>query len=682
MGSRTKLDQALQSNKHDYTRLYQVILRRRTYHFCTISYLLSNFVLWFVMLDGLPALWNGLRITTWIMAGANWASATIPLMTLRRLQLTAPSLYAPNRYAKFWAVLKSTEFITSTIFCSISGSLLCFTYVSAALALNENPDLGLLKSVPGRGVTQINERPIFLLASCLYTALCYSFSAIYHGQWHYRPLDVSEHLTIPQRIWKAFSSRIELVRRSIIYCSATFLPIYLISRRYLIRAIIFSKYTQLTKHIKPHMVMLIKFDSIFTLTSIIRLVMINVMLLSMWEIVQALWDVYSSHPLDLSRFDTEPNQCLLEGIRSTDPRVKHFAIRELAHISWSDPARRSTIFKDIRTSPRLLNLVIEECLGVIDNTKAMIESGDGLNDKTPVSTTQISIGARKPSPGSHSALKTDLPQIFNSSSNPNSMKQVLLKKLLSSESDQGNTPPSSTPSQLATPTKQTTESDYQIPDIFKRSQSQKLADKSTSGLSIEDTSKPSPSSPSPAQAKPSSTPAKRETIVPKIWQILLHSPLLKSSNAGPRLESWLFSPSITDELEKHLSNRQLCMFSVEAVTNFTCASLTEDQYGVLQDQIPRIMESLVDCFDALDQFRVNICAEFGVQTSSIQDRSSATTEVNPVQIGFHLALDEHLHPLLTRLKAGIFGITDQFKPFLQEISFSPKINQWIKSHPR
>ncbi|POV98064.1 hypothetical protein PSHT_14232 [Puccinia striiformis] len=662
MGSRTKLDQALQSNKHDYTRLYQVILRRRTYHFCTISYLLSNFVLWFVMLDGLPALWNGLRITTWIMAGANWASATIPLMTLRRLQLTAPSLYAPNRYAKFWAVLKSTEFITSTIFCSISGSLLCFTYV--------------------RGVTQINERPIFLLASCLYTALCYSFSAIYHGQWHYRPLDVSEHLTIPQRIWKAFSSRIELVRRSIIYCSATFLPIYLISRRYLIRAIIFSKYTQLTKHIKPHMVMLIKFDSIFTLTSIIRLVMINVMLLSMWEIVQALWDVYSSHPLDLSRFDTEPNQCLLEGIRSTDPRVKHFAIRELAHISWSDPARRSTIFKDIRTSPRLLNLVIEECLGVIDNTKAMIESGDGLNDKTPVSTTQISIGARKPSPGSHSALKTDLPQIFNSSSNPNSMKQVLLKKLLSSESDQGNTPPSSTPSQLATPTKQTTESDYQIPDIFKRSQSQKLADKSTSGLSIEDTSKPSPSSPSPAQAKPSSTPAKRETIVPKIWQILLHSPLLKSSNAGPRLESWLFSPSITDELEKHLSNRQLCMFSVEAVTNFTCASLTEDQYGVLQDQIPRIMESLVDCFDALDQFRVNICAEFGVQTSSIQDRSSATTEVNPVQIGFHLALDEHLHPLLTRLKAGIFGITDQFKPFLQEISFSPKINQWIKSHPR
>ncbi|EHS63401.1 hypothetical protein PGT21_029036 [Puccinia graminis f. sp. tritici] len=682
MGTRNQHDHGLQSNKHNYTRLYQVILRRRTYHFCLISYLLSNIVLWFVMLDGLPALWNGLRITTWIMGGANWASATIPLMTLRRLQLTASSLYAPNRYAKFWAVLKSTEFITSTLFCSISGSLLCLTYVSAALALNENPELGLFKSVPGRGVTQISERPIFLLASCWYTALCYSFSAIYHGKWHYRPFDVSEHLTIPQRIWNSLDSRIEFVRRSIIYCSATFLPIYLISRRYLIRAIVFSKYTQLTKHIKPHMVMLIKFDSVFTLTSTIRLVMINVLLISMWEIVQALWDVYSTHPLDLSRFDTEPNQCLLEGIRSTDPRVQNYAIRELAHISWSDPARRSTIFKDIRASPRLLNLIIEECLNIIDTTRATIESGGQPIQK--ISAAQTSVGPHRPSPGTHSAVKTDLPQLFNTSSHPNSMKQVFLRKLLSSESGQEPTAPGSTTFQPSATSlkKEKTESDYQIPDIFLRDQSRKLASKSTSDLSTGDNLKPSPSPQSSTKALQSSTPQKREKIVPKIWKIFLHSPLLKSSEAGSRLEDWLFSPSMTDELEKCLSKRQLCMFSVEAVTNFTCASLTEDQYGVLQDQIPRIMESLVDCFDALDRLRINTCAEFGVQPPPVQATAPASSELDPVQIHFHLTLDEHLHPLLTRLKAGIFGITDQFKPFLKEMSFSPKIDQWIQSHSR
>jgi hypothetical protein len=83
------------------------------------------------------------------------------------------------------------------------------------------------------------------------------------------------------------------------------------------------------------MVMLIKFDSVFTLTSTIRLVMINVLLISMWEIVQALWDVYSTHPLDLSRFDTEPNQCLLEGIRSTDPRVQVSSINRFYHMTCS-----------------------------------------------------------------------------------------------------------------------------------------------------------------------------------------------------------------------------------------------------------------------------------------------------------------------------------------------------------
>jgi len=651
-----------------------------------ISYLLSNFVLWLVMLDGLPALWNGLRPTTWLMAVANWASATIPLMTLRRLQLTAPALHAPNRYTKFWAVLKSTEFITSTLFCTISASLLCFTYVSAALALNQNPDLGLLKNIPGRGVAQINERPIFLLASSWYTALCYSFFAIYHGRWHYRPLDVSDHHMIPQRIWTSLGSRGEFVQKSVVYCSATFLPIYLIFRRYLIRAIVFSKYTQLTKHIKPHMVMLIKFDSVFTLTSTIRLVMFNVMLIAMWEIVQALWDVYSTHPLDLSRFDTEPNQCLLEGIRSSDPRVQHYAIRELAHISWSDPARRSTIFKDIRTSPRLLNSIIEECLNIIDSTKTLIQCRGQAIPKSPVSTIQASVRSHKTSSGTHSALKTDLPQVFSSSSNPNSMKQLLLRKLLSS--DQETAAGGITQPQLSgtKPTKERADSDYQIPEIFQRDQSQKLATqkKSTPGLSAHDTHPAKSTSQSYAtQAKSNSSPQKREKMVPKMWKVLLHSPPLKSNDLGSRLEDWLFSPSMTDELEKCLSNRQLCMFSVEAVTNFTCASLTEDQYGVLQDQIPRIMESLVDCFDALDRLRAHICVEFAVQTSAPPASSpAAPTQLDPIQIGFHSDLDQYLHPLLTRLKAGIFGITDQFKPFLKEMSFSNKINEWIQTHPR
>jgi hypothetical protein len=60
------------------------------------------------------------------------------------------------------------------------------------------------------------------------------------------------------------------------------------------------------------------------------------------------------------------------------------------------------------------------------------------------------------------------------------------------------------------------------------------------------------------------------------------------------------------------------------------------------------MESLVDCFDALDRFRIHICTEFGVQTSQSQGTSPHAIELDPIQVAFHLGLDEHLHPLLAR----------------------------------
>lgn len=184
----------------------------------------------------------------------------------------------------------------------------------------------------------------------------------------------------------------------------------------------------------------------------------------------------------------------------------------------------------------------------------------------PASTIQASVGSHKTSSGTYSALKTDLPQVFSSGSNPNSMKQLLLRKLLSSEQETAAS--SITQPQLSAtkPTKERDDSDYQIPEIFQQDQSQKLITqkKSTPGLSTYDTHPAKSTSQSYAtQAKPNSTPQKREKLVPKIWKVLLHSPPLKSNDLGSRLEDWLFSPSLTDELEKCLSNRQLCMFSVE-----------------------------------------------------------------------------------------------------------------------
>ncbi|MBW0467273.1 hypothetical protein O181_006988 [Austropuccinia psidii MF-1] len=660
-----------------YPRLYQVVIRRRAYHFCVISYLIGTFVLWFVTLDGPPAIWNLLRITTWILSLANWASATIPIMILKRTQLTASQTYAPNRYNKLFAVLSSNQFMTSYLFCSISAVLLWATYVLAALALNENPELNFFKSFPGRGAPQINERPIYLLASGLYTSFCYSFLMTYQGKWHYSPSEIPEHLTIPQRIFKSLVPRVKIIKSLIFYSSGSFLPIYLIARRYIIRAIIFSKYVQLTKFIKPHMVMLIKLDSVFTLTSSIRLICLNVLMVAMWEIVQSLWDVYSSHPLDLSQFHPEPNKCLLEGIRSSDPRIRHHAIYELAHISWSDPVRRITIFKDIRTSPRTLNLIIDECLNTIDSMKAMAIYRGQLPRPSSSSQSQTSTSNCQTTSATHSALKNDLPQLFNQpSSNSKSWKQTLLQNLLSSNEPK----PQTKPVQLSTPKSALNSSpSYQIPEIFQSDRKRHSGfQKPLQASSDDQTTKNSLHSSQPVDPYKGQ---RRQKVVPKVWRLLLNSQLFAYSQIGVKLETWLFCPLMTSELDKCLGSRQTCSLAVEVVTNLTCASLTEDQYGVLQDQIPRILESLVDCCSALESLRSEICKEFDLPISPVDNNSinkSESATISPLQTILLQTLDEYSLSLSTRLKDGISGIMNQFKPFLSEMKLTPKVNRWLQ----
>lgn len=127
---------------------------------------------------------------------------------------------------------------------------------------------------------------------------------------------------VSQRIWRSLPPIFTRAKRLAFFCSVTFLPIYIVCRRYLIRAIVFSKYVQFTRFIKPHLVMMIKFNSIFTFTSNLRLLVLNLLMISCWEIAQAFWDVYLTQPLAISQFSDEPNRCLLDGLRASDPKIK------------------------------------------------------------------------------------------------------------------------------------------------------------------------------------------------------------------------------------------------------------------------------------------------------------------------------------------------------------------------
>ncbi|EGG09745.1 uncharacterized protein MELLADRAFT_95215 [Melampsora larici-populina 98AG31] len=663
--------------KDSYTRIYYVVLRRRACHFCVITFLTNLGLLWVSMLDGSPAVWNFLRVPFWIMGGAVWASVTIPMMMLRRSQRQKRPSSCLTRYQSIVAVLGSAQHLAACVLLSISSLLLWTCYVAAANALNEEPDLKLFKTMPGRGASQINERPIYLAASALFCAFYYSFLLTYEQRFPSKRADQPEGLMISQRILRTLPTVFTRANRFSFLCSAPFLPFYLICRRYLIRAIVFSKYVQLTKFIKPHLVMMIKFNSIFTFTSNLRLVMLNWLMVSCWEVVQAFWEVYLTQPLAISHFAEEPNRCLLEGLRSVDMRIQYHAIVELAQISWSDPARRVTIFQDIRTQRKIFNAIVEECLSVISATQRMVISrGEMPPPVESIGTQAMSTPLNtKTSDHGRPALVKDLPQLFNAQPQSDSLKKTLLSKLLTSPAETG----SETTSTPSIPTVQPTSNGYQMPEIF---QSPRKLDRS-----IADTK-----SKSSSLALPPSTPKKEmikaesfsrtQKIIPKGWEMVRKIRGVGSSERIRSLENWLFLPSVRMELRRTLDNHRACALAVEAVTNLMCASLTEDQYGVAQDQIPRVMECLIECLETVKAFSLTICDEYGA-TSNHQDQNDDDQTDNGAKrirdAELRESMDEFVTPLLTRLNDGSVGILNQFGPYLKEWSFSPKTDKWIQA---
>ncbi|CAH7689771.1 nucleoporin protein Ndc1-Nup [Phakopsora pachyrhizi] len=664
---------ASESSKDSYVRLYQVVIRKRAGHFCLITYFICSFLLWVLMIDCFNALWNWFSFTIWIMSGASWASATVPMMILRKSQLRVSRLFSPNRYQRIIESSVSGSFLTSAFLCILSSTLVWLSYISSATALNEDPQLGFMKTVPGRRASQINERPFYLLASCTYVALCYAFVGSFEGRWYYRPSESLEKFTIPFRICKSLPKSFRRAQKITLFGVTSFLPLYLIVRRYVIRAIVFSKYVHLMGYIKPHLVMLIKFNSAFTLTSTIRLLMLNLFIVSIWEILQSCWDVYSTQPFDLSQFHSEPNRSLLEGIQSSDPRIQYHAFSELAHLSWNNPARRISIFKDIKTTPRILNLLIEECLKVIETVMTVVENrGQVHRSGTGNSSSKSITKVKNPPQLGYSALKNDLPQLFN---NPppksGSLKNKLLDKLFSAPevpTQSSKVPVSSSASA------NNLNGENQIPDVFqspRRRNSPGQVDKKLSNP-LDATYIPLSNSVSTNDLFPGRG-RRREKVLPKFWHMLNRFDTFKSSKYFQQLETWLFSPLISAELEKCLGNRHICALAIEAVTNFTCASLTEDQYGVLQGQIPRILKTMVDCCDTLENYRTEICQEFGIENLQ-QENSSPDAHTQDLKI----TLDIFLDPMLSRLKDGTNGILEQFKPYLKEWTIDSQIQHWIQ----
>ncbi|KAI0037120.1 nucleoporin protein Ndc1-Nup, partial [Vararia minispora EC-137] len=79
-------------------------------------------------------------------------------------------------------------------------------------------------------------------------------------------------------------------------------------------------------------------------------------------------------------------------------------------------------------------------------------------------------------------------------------------------------------------------------------------------------------------------------------------------DVGMRLGEWWASERLSKVAESSLPNRDLDALVIESLSYLVCASLTEDRYGVVQRDIPRILEAFVSLLIAVEEYHTELLA--------------------------------------------------------------------------
>lgn len=181
-----------------------------------------------------------------------------------------------------------------------------------------------------------------------------------------------------------------------------------------------------------------------------------------------------------------------------------------------------------------------------------------LSEQSSTSPTAAVPATQASSAPGRSALKKDLPQLFTSQPQSNSLKQVLLSKFLASPAE---TSPLEPPAQThdASSAKELVGHGYQIPSIFQKRRERSMVDSSSSSIASSTVTK----KPLAPKAPDSNTTGPKQKIIPKAWEMTRKLGILKSTPCLQALEEWLFFPSVGMDVRRSLSNHRTCALAVE-----------------------------------------------------------------------------------------------------------------------
>ncbi|KAI0300488.1 nucleoporin protein Ndc1-Nup [Multifurca ochricompacta] len=323
-----------------------------------------------------------------------------------------------------------------------------------------------------------------------------------------------------------------------------------------------------------------------------------------WEFAESLFDNKVQEPLAVAPHTADPLLTVISGITSSDPYYLHFSYIELCRLAEDDSAtagaRRTIMFGDQKHSPTLWATLVRNALLTLGKDYQVL-----LRRGAPPSAPAVP--APKPKPEGLAAPATPLirkPIFKPTQSSP-------LGSVVESLAADGAV------TQALTHTLDSTVA--QLPDLFKSTEP-----------------------PAPMVAVQKTVASVKAAKPPLLWKVA----------------QWWLRPRASRLADCAVPNRETDSLIAEVLSRLVCASLTEDRYGTVQRDIPRILEALLTFLDALED------AQREVAVSDDAEEASR-------------AIDIYCRPA-DAMKEAIVRIVQTFGSRLTAFRFPPRVAQKLQ----
>ncbi|KAJ7578193.1 nucleoporin protein Ndc1-Nup [Mycena floridula] len=565
----------------------------------------------------------------------SWAAVALPLILLRKAHLTANRTIGSSPSKTMQLNLANSR--TQHTLATYVASALALTTIHVALSyMNDDPRLRVfVKS--RKHPYYLNGRLTFLLLSQATLSIACCLRNIMLDRFVFPWAKINPVAKWPFSIVDILRTGfVVTVLTTFSVASSTLLFAF---ARIVIIPLLF-KLPILPIFLRPFMAHFIKGPWTFTLIFrhfplVVRAWFLGATTLATWEMSEMVFDSFVCQPI---RISSDNAVALVAGISSPDRIFKIFAYSDLKNLATDDSsagsARRTALFGDQKYTPSLWSQLMRETLLLLGHDyDHFLRRGKPAPPKpAPVPPVPQNTPASTPI----SLLKKPIYQ---------TAKQSPIRSVIDSLSSDGS---------IALAVDASAEAAH-IPELFK--------------------SVAAVVSPEPAreEIKKGAENARKFVSISRI-QAVLSSFALRHTPApllvlGASWSDWWYTDRLGKVVEACVPARELDVLAIEVLSKLVCASLEEDRYGVVQRDMPKIIEALLSFLSAVEEYQLEINAKYVPPDASLSQAELHARELLRLEV---VKAADALGLLSIALKEGIADIARTFGGKLQAFKFPPR----------